>query len=218
MYNVTAFTVNNTGKFPYVGVLGEKDDLKNVYFVKGCHKNVFIKAYKAIETLKKDGYFVIPYTDKKEIICLPREEKICVITVNGMSSYNGHTFPRIESVKFLPDVWKNLEDTPFTQKEVEQYNNITMLEIKGKVKVGQCKRLENLQEGTELVIIAIKEVYNRNNTRYILQFENVEAFSNYWLEEEFENLNIDLNYKIRIKLDVLKHNPSRHKERVVFCI
>ncbi|XP_039290593.1 uncharacterized protein LOC120352720 isoform X4 [Nilaparvata lugens] len=101
-----------------------------------------------------------------------------------------------------------------------QYNNIKMLEIKGKVKVAHCKRLEELQEGTELVIIAIKQVYCRNKSRYILQFENVEALyvSNYWLEEEFDNPNIDLNYRIKIKLEVLKYTPNRNKERVTFCI
>ena len=36
------------------------------------------------------------------------------------------------------------------------------------------------------------------------------------LENEMEN--VDLNYKIRIKADVLKHTPNRNKERVIFCV
>ena len=90
VYTVTAFTVNNKGKFPYVGVLGEKDGPKQVFFVKGYHTNVFINAFKAIEKLKKEGFFVIPYSNGKEIVCLPKGEPICMITTNGKASYNGH--------------------------------------------------------------------------------------------------------------------------------
>lgn len=219
-YKVKAFTVNNKGKFPYVEVLAEKDDSKSVYYIKGFHKNVFISANNAREDLKKNGFIKIPYDDDMDLFCLPRQEPFCLIEMNGMTTYKGHSFPKIEKLEFLPGVWKNLEDTPFTQQEAVQFNEISMLEIKGKVKVGQCCRLEQLKEGVELVIVAIKEIVHRGKMRYILQFENVESLyvSNYWLEKELDDSDVDLDYKIKIKLDVLKYTPVRHKERVVFCV
>lgn len=59
--------------------------------------------------------------------------------MNGVTNYNGYTFPKIEKLEILTDAWKNLEGTPFAQEAVEHFNSITMLEIKGKVKVGQCR-------------------------------------------------------------------------------
>lgn len=75
---------------------------------------------------------------------------------------------------FIGYVERNLEKTPFT---LEKLNNITMLILKGKVKikVDLCRSLEELEEGTELVIVEIKDIVpvHRDKLRYIKQFENM---------------------------------------------
>ena len=38
----------------------------------------------------------------------------------------------IEQLKFYKDVWKNMENIPFTQEDVGKINNITMQEIQRK--------------------------------------------------------------------------------------
>jgi len=81
-----------------------------------------------------------------------------------------------------------------------------------------CRRLEELTDGTELVIAGIKEIMHRGRPRYILKLANINELylSNYWLEQELAEM--DLDYRIKIKLDTLKHTPNRNKERVVFCV
>lgn len=61
------------------------------------------------------------------------------------------------------------------------------------------------EEGTEL-IDAIREIKHRKKAIYVLNFENISNVyvSNYWLEKELKSRNIDLNYKILVKIDKLK--------------
>jgi len=95
-----------------------------------------------------------------------------------------------------------------------------MQDIKGKIVPRQCRRMEELEDGTQLTVCAIKEITYRDKIRYILQFENLDGLyiSNYWLEKEIKELSIDLNYKFNVKIDILKTTVHKHKERVVFCV
>lgn len=113
-----------------------------------------------------------------------------------------------------------MDNLPFNQVEVEKINNVLMDGIKGKIKVSNCRRLEELGEGTEVVVKAIKEIEYRSKIRYILEIENLDALylSNYWLEKDLENGNVDLNFKLKIKLDKVKVTPCKNKARVVFCV
>lgn len=83
----------------------------------------------------------------------------------------------------------------------------------------KCRRLEELEEGTGLVVCGIKQIDYRDKIRYILQFHNLDGLcvSNYCLEREIKELNVDLNYKFHVKLDKIKATASKHKEKVVFC-
>jgi hypothetical protein len=78
----------------------------------------------------------------------------------------------------------------------------------------------NQCNSTILNIWGIKQINYRKKVRYILQFENVDVLyiSNYWLEREIQDRNIDLNYKIKIKLDKIKTTVCKNKERDVFCV
>lgn len=211
-YKVHAFVVNNKGTYTYVGVLVEKDGNKDVCFLKGWHKNIFINACKDKETLVKDGFITFPYNNM-DLVCLPTEEPFAEIITNGYTSYQGHTFPKIEHFKIDYDKWKN---APFTQEEMDTINKITMCTILAPAKFRDCKALEDLAEGKEMIITGIKKVLYRQRQRYIILMDNILYRSNYWLEKELED--IDLNYAIKIKLDILRNTPNRNKERLVFCM
>lgn len=195
-----AFTVNNKGKYPYVGILAEKDGNKAVYYLKGPCKNMFVKLYNEREKFIKDGYMIISY-NSMDIISLPTEEPFVEFTTNGVTSYNGHSFAKIEHLKFNTEVWKNQDNLPFTHEDIQQIDNIKMQDIKDNIKFRDCHRLEEIAEGKELVIIGIKEVVHRNKDRYILQFDSLDKLyiSNYWFEKEIEDVDLNLNYKIKIK-------------------
>jgi hypothetical protein len=219
IYKVSGFTVNNNGKYPLVGVLAEKDGIKNVYFLRGIYKNTFINVYNNREGLNAEGYISIPYNGS-DLISLATEESFLTFKTNGITSFNGHSFAKVEEFVECTKVWQNVDILFCNQEESEQISSIAMLEIKGNIKVKECRRLEELDEGIELVIRGIKLINYRKKIRYILQFENLEALyiSNYWLEKEIQDRNIDLNYKIKIKIDKIKTTASKHKEREVFCV
>lgn len=219
-YKVSAFTVRSNGKFPVVGVLAEKDGKKCVYVFRGFCKNEFIKTDADRGSLKREGYVVLECAGM-EIICLPTEESFISFSTNGIVTHNGHSFAKVESFRGNTKTWKGTADqSTFSPVDVEQFNDITMQEISGRIKPRECHRLEELQEGVELTIRGIKRIEYRGKIRYILQFEQVnELFlSNYWLEKELEEQNLDLNYKVKIKLDRIKTTPRKHGEMVVFCV
>uniref|UniRef100_A0A8D9AI20 Uncharacterized protein n=1 Tax=Cacopsylla melanoneura TaxID=428564 RepID=A0A8D9AI20_9HEMI len=213
-YKVSAFIVNNKGTHTYVGVLVEKDGHKEVCFLKGRHKNIFITVSQNRDQLIKDGFVIIPYKDM-DLVCLPTEEPFADIITNGFTTYQNHRFIKIDKFKLYTNIWKNL---PFTQEDLDKVNSITMQNIKEPIKFRDCLRLEELAEGTELVITGLKSVTHREKQRYIIQFENSSVFyrSNYWLEKELQNM--DLNYGIKIKLDKLRHTPNRSGEGLIFCL
>src|SRR5204862_5795762 len=109
---------------------------------------------------------------------------------------------------------------PPSQDDLEMSNAMLMQEIKGNVKFKECSRLEDLKEGVEFLVTAIKQVEYRGKKRYILQLENMPNLytSNYWLENELNSGQFDFNYKIKIKLDRLKTTPNKNKEMQVLCV
>jgi len=78
-----------------------------------------------------------------------------------------------------------------------------MQEINDHIKFKDYHRLEEITEGTELIVTAIKEVIHRKKLRFILELDNINMFycSNYWLENELADM--DLSYRIKIKIDRL---------------
>lgn len=92
--------------------------------------------------------------------------------------------------------------------------------IKGCIKIYSCKRLEEVSEGVQLLVTAIKVVKCRSTKRYILCFKNIQDLfvSKYWLQKEIQDRRIDLSVKFKIKLDRFKTTPSRNQERLVFCM
>ena len=168
------------------------------------------------------GFVIFPYTTShgitQEIVHLPSKEPFCTFNTNGKSSYNGNIFPKIENFRFCVSKLENKNDLDYGQEEIEQMHKTLMGGITENIKVTNCRRLETLEEGTELVITAILPISYRSKTKYILEFENIQGkyISNYWLEQELED--IDKNYKIKIKFDKLKTTPSKHMERLIFCV
>lgn len=223
-YNISAFAINDQEKFVYVGVLAESEGSTNVFYVKGPKKNAFIELNKRRDFLKSSGCLIISYTTKRgslmDIIYLPTDKPFAMVRTNGTASYNGHTFPKIVELKFFEDVWEDKQALQYNEKDVDSVNERLIQEIKGNIKVTSCKRLEELEEGTELIITAIKEIRHRNKVRYAFSFENVQSvyISNHWLEKELQSGQIDLNYKIKVKIDKLRTTPSKHMERMVFCV
>ena len=132
---------------------------------------------------------------------------------NGKSSYNGNVFPKIENFRFCV----SKDDFDYGQEEIDQVHKSLMGGINGNIKVINCRRLETLEEGKELLITAILPISYRNKTKYMVEFKNIQGkyISNYWMEQELED--IDKNYKIKIKCDKLEPTPSKHVERLVFC-
>lgn len=59
------------------------------------------------------------------------------------------------------------------------------------------------------MIVGVKPIEYRNKVRCIIQFENLEHLnvSNYWLY-----------YKLKIKIDRIKTEPTKKKERASFCV
>lgn len=148
-YRISAFTVNNKGKYPYVGVLAEKDDTKSVYFLKGSFKNFFINIYNTREKRKEEGYVLISFNEM-ELIVLPTEETIITFNTNRVTTFNGHSFAKVENVQFFSEVLRDMDDLPFKHNDIQQIEEITMQEIKGHVKVIQCRRLEEIPDKSEL--------------------------------------------------------------------
>ena len=224
-YKVYAFVVNGRDSFIYVGVLAENmaGIKKCVYYIKGPTKNKFIDLY----CLNKDllinsGFLVFSFTTSHsntlEIVYLPSKQPFCTFNTNGKSSYKGNIFPKIENFRFCVNKLENIDNLDYGQEEIEQVHTSLMGGITDNIKVTNCRRLETLEEGTELLVTAILPICYRNKTKYILEFENTQGkyVSNYWLEQELED--IDKNYKIKIKCDKLKTTPSKHMERLVFCV
>jgi hypothetical protein len=212
-YIVYAFVINNKNKFTYVGVLAEKDGQRGVYYVKGVCKSLFIEINK-----NREGYMVLPYKFDLDIIYLPANEPLASFKTNGTARFYGNSFPKIENLRFHNS---KLDTTDIIEQEdIEMSNAMLMQDIKGNIKIKECSRLEDLEDGAELLISAIKQVEYRDRKRYIVQFDNIRNLyvSNYWLENELESGKLDLNYKIKIKLDKIKTTPNKHKERLVFCV
>src|SRR5436190_951743 len=167
------------------------------------------------------GFLILPYTTSHgitlDIVYLPSKEPICTFNTNGPSSYNAHIVPKITDFRYCINWLENKNDLDYGQEEVEQIHNSLMGTIIGNVKVVNCGRLEDIEEGAELLIKAIRPIGYRSKTKYILEFENIpnKYVSNYWLERELED--VDQNYKIKIKCDRLKTTPSKNMERMVFC-
>jgi len=222
IYKIYAFVVNKRDNFTYVGALAETRNGKAVYYVKGYNKNSFIELDRNRELLITARFLIIPYTtyhgNKLDILYLPTKEPICTFKTNGVSYYNGHSFPKIVNLQFCANILEKKDTLDYVQEEVEQVHNGLMQDILGQVNVVDCCRLEELEEGTELIITAIQAIRYRNRLKYILKFENIQNtyVSNYWLEEEMEDL--DFNYKIKIKCDRLKTTPTKHMERLIFCV
>ena len=222
-YKLYAFVVNNKDNYAYVGALAENKDIKQVYYIKGYNKNKFIELNKNRDLLRNSGFLVLSYTTshgiKLDIIYLPTKEPFCTFSTNGAASFNGYTFPKIENLQFCANLLEYKDTLDYGQEEVERVHTSVMQDT-GDAKVINCSRLEDLEEGTELLITAIREIIYKKKTKYILKFENIKNkyISNYWLEKEIEDRCIDFNYKIKIKCDKLKTTPTKHKERMVFCV
>lgn len=221
-YNISAFVVNDKEKFVYVGILAESEESTSVFYVKGPKKNAFIELNKRRDFLKASGCLVVSYTTKRgaltDIIYLPTDKPFAMLKTNGTATYNGHTFPKIVELTFFEEMWRDKNALHYNKEDVDNVNEQLMQEIKGNIKVTSCKRLEELEEGAELIITAIKEIKYRNKIRYVFSFENIHSVyvSNHWLEEELQS-GINLNKKIKVKVDKLRATPSKNMERMVFC-
>ena len=99
-----------------------------------------------------------------------------IFTFNTNVLINGYSFAKVEHFKLLTDSWKNPEDFPYNQEVVEQVSTLGMQEIRGKVIPIHCRRLEELEEGTELTVCGIKEITE-------IKFDSL-YISNYWLEKQ----------------------------------
>lgn len=92
-----------------------------------------------------------------------------------------------------------------------------MKQIKRYVKVVECRRLESLEKG-EVTVCGIKAVQFRNRIRYVLQLQGEPHLylSNYWLDEELED--VDLEYQFTVEITgVKRNNPSNDEEMFVMC-
>lgn len=87
----------------------------------------------------------------------------------------------------------------------------------GDLTVKKCDRLEELEEGLELIISHIRSTKYRGIDRYFIKLVNNPNIyvSNYWMEKEIKDKKIDFNYRFKIKLEVLKTTTSKNKERFI---
>lgn len=159
-YKLSAFTVNNNGTHPRVGVLVESDKCKCVCYLRGYLKPLFVKIHANSDLLKKDGFIVTP-CGGLDIVHIETEKPFAEFNTNGMTTFNGNSFAKIENFKFY------------------------------------TKTQQDYGEETQKV-------------RYLLEFETIGSVfvSNYWLENELEESDKDLNYKLKIKLVVIKTTPT----------
>lgn len=87
-----------------------------------------------------------------------------------------------------------------------------MEDIIGNVKIVNFKRLEELKDGLNLFLSNMYVKNCHGKERYIIKFENIEeCSSNYWLEKEIQDRNINFNLKIKIEMDTIKTTPSKRK-------
>jgi len=217
-----------TRSYPIVGVLAQEEDIigKKVYFFHGTYKRIFVNAYKKRHT---GGIFsIVEYTSrtsKYDIVYLATQEPILAFRTNGTDMFYGTTFAKVEALKPLAAniqqmVYSGLEENADGNDKAHSNhsNHALMRAVRGKMKLPKCHRLEEFPEGTMLLMVAIKQVEFRKRKHYVMEFENLPNIylSNYWLEEEITNSNVDLNYKIKILIDALRCTPNKHKEVRVF--
>lgn len=172
-YKLSAFTVNNNGTHPRVGVLVESDKCKCVCYLRGYLKPLFVKIHANSDLLKKDGFIVTP-CGGLDIVHIETEKPFAEFNTNGMTTFNGNSFAKIENFKFYTKTQQDYgeETTTYTQDDVDIVSNITMQEIKGKIKISECSRLEDLEEGIELIVKGIKQIVYRQKVRYLLEFDS----------------------------------------------
>lgn len=96
----------------------------------------------------------------------------------------------------------------FIEKEREHIENKKMGDIIGKVKLIDCKILEELDENLDSIISNISSITNYGKERQILKFENIEGSYVPIIGQkkvlQDERRDIDLNFKININLNEIK--------------
>ncbi|XP_046982715.1 uncharacterized protein LOC124552478 [Schistocerca americana] len=190
-----------------VGFLGGKGDEKVVYFLKGCYNG----ADSHRDNLREKG-FMFSY-GTVEIVYYPVKDDFFEFTANGTIIFNASEIKPFEITNS-----SYMNQLLICKEDVAEIENIKMGTIECEIKVKDCKTLEDLKEGDNLLIshIQAKSYYGRD--RYILMFENRDDYyvSNYWLENEIKCGNKDINFKLKIRLDIIETTPKKKKERLVF--
>lgn len=144
-----AFIVDDKNKFTYVGALAtDKDDNYSVYYVKGHYKNKFIELKKKRELLIKNGFMTIRHYNL-DIIYYPSKEPFIELEIDGMQTYNGHSYPKIRYLNLL-NIFKDY--TEYNKEEKKEIEDLKMDYLYGDITVKKCNRLEELEQGLELVI------------------------------------------------------------------
>lgn len=82
--------MNSKEKYPLVGIQAVNTTCKDVYFLRGKLKSLFISAFANKEQLKKDGSVVVITCNGLDIV--PTEKLFAEFQTDGVSTYNRHTF------------------------------------------------------------------------------------------------------------------------------
>lgn len=121
-----------------MGILAEKDEIKDVYFLRGLAGRLFMDKFNDDENLKKEGYVVIT-SDHLNIVQLATKEAFLTFRTNGLDTFKGHSFAKVENVRFHTGTWKDLEAITYKQQDIERISGISMHSIKGNIKIPQCR-------------------------------------------------------------------------------
>ena len=169
-YKMYAFMINQVkDRHAIVGALAEQDGIKGVYYIKGIHKNIFVKANENQEDLHKKGFITIPYRSHTGSLLnihyyKLHQEPFATFSTNGITSYRRHKFTKIENLQFHKSAWLEIETyEPYALRN-PSYNTrsaVYMQPIDKHPIYKFCKTLESIPECTELLIVAIKEIIYR---------------------------------------------------------
>lgn len=213
-YDIYGFVVSKDKGFSNVSAHVERNGIRSMWRVKGTEKARFLELSSSEKYLKDAGFVINNRENNITGYYLRSKEPIGLLQTT-----NGHLYPIVRRLIFYSPK-ESTNSLLYNQEDVKNLNNVCMRSIKRKITVSKCRRLEQLQEGLELVVCGIKSIDYRKRARYILEIENFADLyiSNYWLEKVIIDSKIDLNSTFNIKLGKLEITPTRKKERDVFCV
>jgi hypothetical protein len=123
-----------------------------------------------------------------------------------------------EPIIYLQKLGNNVKILNIRENNNESIEETKTLSILSSCnKLTNCKKLDKLEEGQKLTIIAFREIENCKNKVYILQTEEEGLISSsYFLTEAIKDKLEEGNSFIKIIIGPFKTTPSKNKARVIY--